>query len=105
MVDLVIPATRKPVEGPRLESPEHLCIRSLRLPVAPRMSHRGEADLGAHPLAVVLERSTGELRAVIGDDAVRHPETAHDPPNELARRLRSDGLRFYPLGELVDGDV
>ena len=48
------------------------------------------------------------MRTVVGDDAVWHPEPAHDALDELDGRSNWDGVNgFYlrPFGELVDGDV
>ena len=48
------------------------------------------------------------MRTVVGDDAVRHPKSAHETLDELDRRTSWDGangFHFRPLGELVDGDV
>ena len=42
------------------------------LAVAPWVSHRGVADLGTKAAAVGLEGAAGELRAIVGDDAVGH---------------------------------
>ena len=47
------------------------------------MRHRGVADLGAEAVTVGLEGATGELRAIVGDDAVRHAEAANQALDEL----------------------
>jgi hypothetical protein len=43
------------VIGACLESPEDLCVCPLHLAVAPGMSHRWKAGLGADALAILLE--------------------------------------------------
>ena len=56
----------------------------------------------------MFEEVTGELRTVVRDDAIRHPEPTHDALDELDRGPRGNGadsLYFSPLGELVHGDV
>ena len=48
------------------------------------------------------------MRAIVGDDAIRDPELAHEALDELDCRPYGDGadnFPFCPLGELVDGDV
>ena len=72
------------------------------------MCYRSVAYLRSKVSTVCFEEVTGELRTVVCDDAVRHPEPAHDAPDELDRGTRgdgADGLYFIPLGELVHGDV
>ena len=72
------------------------------------MSNRSEADLGAKVLDVLHEGAARELRAVVGDDPVRDPETANNRPEELDCRLcchLPHWLHFRPLCELVDCDV
>ena len=57
---------------------------------------------------ICFEEIASELRAVVGDDAVGDPETAHEALDELDRGTGWDGaddFHFRPLGELVDGDV
>ena len=73
------------VETSRLESLEHLCVGSLSLSVAPWVSHRGVADLDTKGAAVGLENAAGELRAVVGDDAVGHAKAADQTPDEFHR--------------------
>ena len=68
----------QPVESPGLEPMQHFSICPLRLTVASRMSNRSEADLGAKILDVLHEGAARELRAVVGDDPVRDPETANN---------------------------
>jgi hypothetical protein len=56
--------------------------------VAPRVSDRGEADLDVDRCIVLPEQPASELATVVGDDAVRHTKTAHQPTYEL------DGCRW-----------
>ena len=50
------------------------------------MSDRGEAEFDAHLFAVSPEDATGELRAIVGDDAVRHSEAADQASDKFHRR-------------------
>jgi hypothetical protein len=62
---------------------------------------------GAKLVAIILKLLAGELGAEIGDYAVRHTESAHNPSDELDGGLRGDGsnwFNFHPLRELVNGD-
>ena len=55
-----------------------------------------------------MKKVVGELRAIVGDDAVMDPKPAHDALDELdgrASRDGADGFHLRPLGELVDGDI
>ena len=55
--------------------------------------------------AEVLEFFGCEIYSIIGDDAVRHPETEDDRSDEVQYscwRHICDWHGFYPLGELVD---
>ena len=52
------------VIGPGFEALQYLSICTLDLPVAPRMSNRGETKLDAEVLAVVPEQGTCELSAI-----------------------------------------
>ena len=83
LLDPVSSALVQPVESSGLEAPWHFSICALRLTVASRMSNRSEADLGAKILDVLHEGAARELRAVVGDDPVRDPETANNRPEEL----------------------
>ena len=49
------------IEASCLAALEHFGVRSLSLPVASWMSHRGEAEPGAKTLAVGPEDAAGEL--------------------------------------------
>jgi hypothetical protein len=64
--------------GPDLESSEDLGISPLDLAIAPGMRHRGETELDANVLAVLLEVLARELSPIVGDDPVRDPEPAHN---------------------------
>ena len=96
------------VVGPGFEPFQYLSICMLDLPIALRMSNRGEAELDTEVLAVVPKQGTCELGAIIGDDSVRDTEATCDTADELKCCVLGnldnwDHLR--PLGELVDGDV
>ena len=96
------------IEGPGLEAPQDLRVSTLDLTVTPGVGHRSVADLRSKVSTVWFEEVTGELRAIVGDDAVGDPETAHEALDELNRRTSwdgADGFHFRPLGELVNGDV
>ena len=73
----------QPVESSGLEPAQHFSICPLCLTVASRVSNRSEADLGAKVLDVLHEGAARKLRAVVGDDPVRNPETANNRPEEL----------------------
>jgi hypothetical protein len=95
------------VIGARLESPEDLCICPLNLAVAPGMSHKGKAELGADALTTLLEEPTRKLGPVVRNDTTWDPESADDRLEEGNNSTLGDanhrgGLR--PLRELVDGD-
>src|SRR3954469_25736184 len=96
------------LECPGLEASQDLRVGSFGLPIASRVCHRSVAYLRPKVSAICFEEITGELRTVVCDDAVWHPEPAHDTPDELDRGARGDGtdnLHLCPLGELVNGDV
>ena len=98
--------TLEDVEASGLEALEDFCVCSLGLTIAAWVSHRGEADLDAELVAVGSEDAAGELRAIIGDDTVRHTEAADQAPDELHRGSGWYGAHWFdlgPLGELVDG--
>jgi hypothetical protein len=54
------------VIGACFEPLEDLCVCPLSLAVAPGMSHRHKAELGADALAILLEEPTFELGPVVG---------------------------------------
>ena len=96
------------VIGPGFEALQYLRVGALDLPVTPRMSDGGEAELDAEVFAVVPEQGTRELGAIVGDDPIRDTEATGDVADKLERHVLGhlddwDCLR--PLGELVDGDV
>jgi hypothetical protein len=71
------------------------------------MSNGCIAYSGSQLVAIILEFLTGELRAEIGDYAVRHTKMTHNPLDELDGTLSSKGsdqLDLHPLCKLVDGD-
>jgi hypothetical protein len=95
------------VIGACLESPEDLCICPLILAIAPGMSHRCKAELGADALAILLEESTCKLGPIVRNDTACDPESTDEQLEEGNNNTLGDanhrgGLR--PLRELVDGD-
>jgi hypothetical protein len=95
------------VIGACLESPEDFCVCPLHLAIAPGMSHRGKAELGADALAILLEESTCKLGPVVRNDMVWDPKSIDNRPEEINSSTLGDidhrgGL--WPLCELVDGD-
>jgi hypothetical protein len=95
------------VIGVCLESPKDLCICPLNLVVAPRMSYRREAELGADALPILLEKPTCKLGPVVRNDTAWDLESTDDRLEEgnistLGDANHRGGLR--PLRELVDGD-
>ena len=72
------------------------------------MCHRSVADLRSKVSTICLQEIASELRAVVGDDAVRDPKPAHEALDELDYGTGWDGeggFHLCPFGELVDGDV
>ena len=70
------------------------------------MRHRGVVKLDALTVAEVLEFFGGEVRSVVGDDAMRYAETENDGPDKVDNRgshCICDRDSFYPLCELVHG--
>ena len=88
-LELVVPAPAAGLEllleGPGLEAPQDLCVGAFGLTIAPGVRHRSVADLRSKVSTVCFEEVTGELRAVVDDDAVGDPETAHEALDELDR--------------------
>ena len=71
------------------------------------MRNRSEADVYSSILAEFLKLFRGEVTVVIGDDAVRDPESAGDHLEEVLNcggTLIHDRHGLNPLGELVNGD-
>lgn len=71
------------------------------------MSNRSKEELDPDFLVVLGEGVTGELHAIVGDEAVGDFEAANNSMDELdfhARGDHGDGYGFSPLCELVDGD-
>ena len=95
------------VIGACLESPEDLCICPLNLVVAPGMSHRRKAELGADALAILLEESTCKLGPVVRNDTAWDPESADDRLEEGNSSTLGDADNrgvLRPLCELVHGN-
>lgn len=72
------------------------------------MARRGETGLDAKLCAKFFEFGIVELLAVVGDNGLRDPETAHNGlPNELGGTLLGNlgkRLCFHPFGEVIDGE-
>jgi hypothetical protein len=78
------------------------------LAVALGVGGRGKAQFDAHVVAVIAKQLTGELGAVVCNDAVGHSESRRDAPDELEGRMLvdlDDRVSLGPLGELIDGDI
>jgi hypothetical protein len=63
------------VVGARLESPEDFCICPLHLAIAPWVSHRRKAELGADALTILLEDPTCKLGPVVRNDMAWDPKS------------------------------
>jgi hypothetical protein len=91
------------VTGAHLEALKYFSIGSLDLSITFWMSNGHIADLDAKILVVSLECTAGELGTIVND-----PKPADDGLDELDYGLLVDldhrGC-FWPIGELVDGDV
>jgi hypothetical protein len=91
-----------------LETLEDFSIGSFNLPVALRVCNGSTTDLDAKVIAVLLKRVAGELGPVVGDDFVQDPKPTDDRHDKLDCILLVDLNHrgcFWPLGELVDGDI
>src|SRR3954464_126022 len=108
LLDPVPSALEQPVKTSGLEPAQHLGVVPFCLTVAPGMSNRSEADLGAEVLDILHEGVACELRTVVGDDPVRDPEATNNRAEEfdhgLGRHL-PHWFHFRPLCELVDCNV
>jgi len=96
------------LKGSGLKSLKDLCIRPLHLPIALGVVGGGVVDLDAHIITICLEHNAGEVCAIIGDDAVWHPEPGYNSFEEIGGRMPvdcSDRHSFRSLGELVNGNI
>ena len=96
------------LEGPGFEAFQDLCVGMFGLAVTPGVCHRSVAYLRSKVSTIHFEEIAGELRTIVGDDAVRDPKPANEAFDELDRGAGwdgADGFHLCPLGELVDGDV
>ena len=66
-----------PLVQDTVKAPQHFYIRPLSLVVTSRMSNRSKIDPVAEVLNVLHEDAGCELRAVVGNDSVRHTEMEH----------------------------
>jgi hypothetical protein len=72
------------------------------------MSNGRITYLDAKVCTVPLEGTTGELGSIVSDDPVQDPKSANDGLDKFHGGLLVDfdhRGRFWPLGELVDGDI
>jgi hypothetical protein len=70
------------VIGACLEPPEDFYVCPLSLVVAPGMSHRRKAELGADALAILLEEPTCKLGPVVRNDTAWDPKSTDNRPEE-----------------------
>jgi hypothetical protein len=90
-----------------LESPEDFCICPLSLVVAPRMSHRRKAELGADAIAILLEEPTFELGPIVRNDTTWDPKSADNRLEEGNNNTLGDTAHrgdLWPLCEFVNSD-
>ena len=76
----------------------------LDLTVSMWVSDRGPIDPDAVSIIEVQELLPGEVCSMVDDDVVRDTKPIDDVEEELNRLFRADigdGLRLYPLSELV----
>jgi len=93
------------VEDVCLESLEDHAVGAFDLAVSSWMSNRSLVDYDVVSVAEVSKLLPGEVSPVVGDNIVRNAESVDDVEEELDHLFRvdvGDGLRLYPLGELVD---
>ena len=67
------------LEGPGLEASQDLRVGAFGLTIAPGVRHRSIANLRSKVSTICLEEIASELRAVVGNDAIRDPKPAHKP--------------------------
>ena len=94
----------EPIENVRLKSLEDHAIGLLDLTVGPWVPNRGPIDPNAISIIEVWELLPSEVCSVVGDDTVRNTKPIDDVEEELDHLFQvdiGDGLRLYPLGELV----
>lgn len=106
--DPCVPMFLQWVEGTSFEVTHDFRIGALGLIVALRVSHGGVANAGADFFTIFHEGMAGELRAMVGDDAVWDSKSGDDALDELNGEVLVNlgnllGLR--PLSEFIDGDV
>ena len=77
------------------------------LTIGLRMSNKCKADINSSVFAELHELSRSEVRAIVGDDTVRNPESARNHLEEVdhcgSASVR-DRYGFDPFGKLIDGD-
>jgi hypothetical protein len=94
--------------GASLKAPEYFRIGMLHLPVAFWTSNRGIANLDARIFAVPLEGTASKLGPIVSDYPIWDAKSAYDGLDEFRSGLLIDFDHwgsFWPLGELVDGDI
>jgi hypothetical protein len=83
---------------------EHHTIGAFDLAIGPWVCHGSPVDSDVLGIVEVKETLPCELRAVVGDDGVRHPKAVDDVADEgdhLFSCDRGNRLSLDPLGELV----
>src|SRR5512136_2061705 len=96
------------VEGLGFKVSEDFRIGALHLAIASGVGGGGEAELDAHVFAVIAEKFTNELGAIIRNNTVRHPKPGCNALNELKCGVLidlDDRISLGPLSELVDRDI
>ena len=73
------------LEGPGFEAFQDLCVGTFSLAVAPRVYHGSVAYLRSMVSIICFEEIAGELRTIVGDDAIRYPKPANEALDELDR--------------------
>jgi hypothetical protein len=71
------------------------------LPIAPRISDRGEADLDADRCAVLPEQPVGELATVVGDDVVRYTSPQMNLTANLAEIVCTSSTSTHLVNLLI----
>jgi hypothetical protein len=94
--------------GASIQALEYFHIGTLHLSIDIWISNTGIANLDAKIFVVPLESTTSKLGPIVGDDPVWDPKSTYNGLDEFHCGFLIDfdywGC-FWPLGELVDGDI